>query len=103
MGGFRNSIERLFPEVQSARHQVSTRVNSRQWIPTLALTILLLSVPNSVLVSGSSRNGSFAFTMSGYTVAGNLTNAIITHEDLVNWYSANTGTTPNYYPPVVGC
>jgi len=83
MGGSRNSVGRLFRNAQLAWHQVTTMVSSRQWISALILTILLSSVPNSVLVSGSSRNGSFTFTMSGYTVTGDLTNAIITHEGTV--------------------
>jgi hypothetical protein len=104
MGGLRNSVERLFPEVQSAGHQLSATVNSRRWISTLLMTILLLSVPNSVLVSGSSRNGNFTFTMSGYTVAGDLTNAIITHEGAVQLQMLidQTITVPNATVHIIG-
>lgn len=55
-------------------------IGSRSISVTLILAIVLLSTANTALTAGDSATGTFAFTLYGYTITGDLTNGIITHE-----------------------
>jgi hypothetical protein len=73
---------------------MTAMMGSRRWISVLALAILFVSISSGILVSGDSKNGTFTFTMYGYTVTGDLTNAIITHEGAVQMQMSIDQTIP---------
>lgn len=89
-----NPIERLFLVEQLAWRQLTTMMGSRRGISALTLVVLLFSISGCVLVSGDSKNGIFTFAMYGYTVTGDLTDAIITHEGNVRLQMSIDQTIP---------